>query len=59
MKKNYIQPTIEVLKMQTTELLAGSVPSLDVDDDTIFPDDPLSRELGIGGEFDWLMDMLK
>ena len=41
MKKNYIQPTIEVLKIQTIELLAGSLGQYDEEE----IDDALSREM--------------
>ena len=47
MKKNYIQPTIEVLKMQSTELLAGSdwVLNGNAEDDISNPEQVLSRGL--------------
>ena len=44
MKKNYIQPTIEALKMQSTELLAGSQFEVNSSESV---DEALSRELGI------------
>ena len=42
MKKNYIQPAIEVLKMSATTILAGSF-AVDADDVT---EEGLARELG-------------
>jgi hypothetical protein len=43
MKKGYIKPEIEVLKIETVELMAASIPGI-TDDEEATGDDALSKE---------------